>query len=196
MRSLITALLLGLSLTASAASSGDAATGHIRMLTDRFLGRLADAPQASANEVEAIVRKVVAPGIDMTTASRAVLGPLWGPASADERERFTQVFETMLIRTWTRAVARAGAPTVRYLNAREGDGGKFVRVRTMVTLASGQEVRLDYRVHPEGEEWKIVDVMVEGVSLVSTFRTDFRSRARGAGLAALITELEEKSVSG
>lgn len=179
-------VLLVLASAGAAVHATGSATAHVRQTTDLLLAEVHDAD--SAGDALRAARRVLAPNLDGSTASRLVLGPTWRRADALSRERFQAAFEELLLRTYTSAILDAGIPAITYL-AERGKPDRS-RVRTRVELPDGRKLAVDYRVRRDLHRWKIFDLIVEGVSLVATFRIEFGAVTKARGLNALIERLE------
>ena len=126
--------------------------------------------------------------------SALVLGKLWKNATTDERERFKQEFQTLLIRTYSRAFVEFKEWTVRYLPLEMESGATKVIVKTQVLQPGIQPIAVDYRMALHDNEWKAYDIMIEGVSLVTNYRTTFAEEMQTKGsLNAVIDGLAKRN---
>ncbi len=144
----------------------------------------------------AVVRRIVLPHVDLERISRLVLGKYWRRASPAQRRRFTEAFYRLVVRTYATAVLELEVREIQYLPLRVHREGQEVTVRTLVPRSAGTPVSLNYRLRADAEDWKLVDVTVEGVSLVGTYRASFGSQMRTLGLDGLIRRMEEKLSQG
>jgi phospholipid transport system substrate-binding protein len=140
-----------------------------------------------------LIQDYVLPHFDFQRMSRLVLGKYWRQASPDQRERFTDQFRTLLVRTYGTALLQYTDQTVKYLPLRAPPDATDVTVDTEVVQPSGPPIPVQYSLVLEGEEWKVYDVTIDGVSLVINYRGSFGDQIRKQGLDALIQKLAEKN---
>ena len=145
-------------------------------------------------QVAAFVDQTIYPHTDFDTISELVLGKLWKSASNDEQARFKQEFKTLLVRTYSRAFVEFKDWTVRYLPLEMANGANKVVVKTEVLQPGLQPISVNYRMLQANGEWKAYDIMIEGVSLVTNYRSTFSNEVRTKGsLAAVIDGLAKRN---
>jgi phospholipid transport system substrate-binding protein len=124
-----------------------------------------------------------------------VLARHWKTLNEDQQRRFTQEFKEHLAVTYGQNVDSYHDQKVEILGSRdEARGDKTVQ--THVARAGQKPFQVDYRVRQVGDEWKIIDVIVEGVSLVANFRSQFQQIMASGGIDHLLKLLHEKNVKG
>lgn len=146
--------------------------------------------------LRAIADEVVIPNVDFIALSQSVLGINWRRATPRQREVFEQEFRLLLINTYLASISRAdyGGQSIRYLPMRNPPTGNLAEVDAEVTQPNGPLIHVQFRMYRrDGEDWKIYDVVAEGVSLVVTQRSSFSSIIRSKGLDGLIAMLEERN---
>ena len=134
---------------------------------------------------------IVSPRIDLPSASRVALGPMWRSASQSQQQRFSQVFLRMLIATYTQALGHIEELSVELLEARPEARPNRVLVKTKADFGRGTLV-LSYRMRRVAEDWKIYDVLIDGISLLSTYRPGFQAQIRKSGFDSLLESLEAR----
>ena len=139
-----------------------------------------------------LVRNVLTPHMDLERISRWVLGKFWRKASDVQQARFIDEFRTLLIRTYASAITEFSHLELTYLPLEAEEGATDVRVRTEVTTDS-ETISIVYRMHLNHDGWKVYDVTVGGVSLVTTYRATFSRLVRNDGMDGLIERLAEKN---
>lgn len=145
-------------------------------------------------QVAAFVDQTIYPHTDFDTISELVLGKLWKSASNNEQARFKQEFKTLLVRTYSRAFVEFKDWTVRYLPLEMASGAHKVVVKTEVLQPGLQPISVNYRMLQANGEWKAYDIMIEGVSLVTNYRSTFSNEVRTKGsLAAVIDGLAKRN---
>jgi phospholipid transport system substrate-binding protein len=144
--------------------------------------------------VTQFVNETILPHADFDRISALVLGKLWKTATPDERERFKQEFQTLLVRTYSRAFVEFKDWSIRYLPLEMENGATKVIVKTEVLQPGLQPVAVNYRMLLSQGEWKAYDIMIEGVSLVTNYRTTFTNEVQTKGsLNAVIDGLAKRN---
>ncbi|MEY3759394.1 MAG: ABC transporter substrate-binding protein [Methylococcaceae bacterium] len=145
-------------------------------------------------KVTQFVNETILPSTDFDKISALVLGKLWKDATPDERERFKKEFQTLLVRTYSRAFVEFKDWSIRYLPIEmEADATKVI-VKTEVLQPGLQPVAVNYRMLLSNGAWKAYDIMIEGVSLVTNYRTTFTSEVQSKGsLSAVIDSLAKRN---
>jgi len=146
------------------------------------------------SKVNQFVNEAILPSTDFDKISSLVLGKLWKTATPEERERFKHEFQTLLVRTYSRAFIEFKDWSIRYLPIEMEPGATKVVVKTEVIQPSLQPVAVDYRMLLSDGQWKAYDIMIEGVSLVTNYRTTFSSEVQNKGsLSAVIDGLQKRN---
>jgi len=146
------------------------------------------------NKVNIFVEKVVDPFIDFNRVSALVLGKLWKKATKDEKRRFKQEFHTLLVRTYSRAFFEFKDWSIRYLPLRLKENTKKTIVKTEILQPGIQPLALNYRMVLVKGQWKAYDIVIEGVSLVTNYRTTIKNEFRkGGSLDAVIKQLAKRN---
>ena len=145
-------------------------------------------------KVNQFVNDAILPSTDFDKISALVLGKLWKTATPEERERFKHEFQTLLVRTYSRAFIEFKDWSIRYLPIELEAGATKVIVKTEVIQPSLQPVAVDYRMLLSDGQWKAYDIMIEGVSLVTNYRTTFTTEVQAIGsLGAVIDGLQKRN---
>lgn len=142
-----------------------------------------------------LVNSHLIPHVDVYGMSRSVLGrKVWNSASKSEKKRFTRAFTQLVVRTYSGALRDYSGEKIRFSPLRGGYQGKrFVKVNSMIMRPSGQNIPLKYKMVSKGGRWKVYDMSVEGVSLLQSFKSQFRSELRKGNMTTLISRLEGRS---
>jgi phospholipid transport system substrate-binding protein len=146
--------------------------------------------------LRAIAEEYVIPHVDFIALSQSVLGINWRKATPQQRVVFEQEFRTLLINTYLASISRADyhGQSIRYLPMRNPPNGDLAEVDAEIEQPNGPLIHAQFRMYRrEGADWKIYDVVAEGVSLVVTQRSSFSSIIRDKGLDGLIAMLEERN---
>lgn len=145
-------------------------------------------------QITQFVKQVIYPHTDFDRIAALVLGKLWKTASPQERVRFKEEFQTLLVRTYSRAFVEFKDWSIRYLPLEMENGATKVIVKTEVLQPGMQPVSVNYRMLLSNGQWKAYDIMIEGVSLVTNYRTTFSNEVKTKGsLSAVIDGLAKRN---
>jgi phospholipid transport system substrate-binding protein len=136
------------------------------------------------------LEQVVGDRFDYPEMSRRALGAPWNTLPDKDKQEFVALFKTLLTNSYADKVETYSGEGVQYLNERVEK--EFAEVRTKV-LTGKTEIPLDYRLLNKGVEWRVYDVVVDGVSLVSNYRGQFTKILRSSSYADLVDQLRKKS---
>ncbi len=142
-----------------------------------------------------LIQELVIPHFDFPSMSKWVLGKTnWNGASSTQRDVFVEQFRTLLVRTYAKALLEYSHEEVQYRDVDKKANSNLVTVKTEVQQpGGGATIPIDYRMHISDGEWKVVDVAVDGISLVRSYRGSFASEIRENGLESLIAKLTDKN---
>jgi phospholipid transport system substrate-binding protein len=158
-----------------------------RMLQELDANRPAYAQDPA--KLDALVANVLLPNFDTEYAARLVLGQTWRTATPDQRKRFVDAFYHSLLRNYGSALVGFTADRFVILPY-NGDDGDQATVRTLVKRATGDAVPVNFTLHRVDGVWKAWDVVIEGISYVKSFKTDFGAEIQQKGLDEVINRLE------
>lgn len=184
------ALLLGLTASVAAALTP---TETVKSRVDEALQSLSQTatPNAGATERRrAEIRRAADTLFDFPDMSRRALGRHWTDRSPAEREEFTRLFTDLIARTYIGKIDRYAGESISYLGERVD--GVEASVQSRVVTAKGSQIPVEYRLHRVNDEWSAYDVLIENVSLVGTYRSQFDRIIKAESFASLLTRLREK----
>lgn len=145
-------------------------------------------------KVAGYVRDLVIPHFDFALMSRFVLARAWQSASEDQRKAFTKEFKQLLIRTYGKSLAEYSGQKVNFPPMQSDPSRGRVTVPTEVEQQDGPTIPIDYSLYKtDSGEWKVFDVVIDGVSLVQNYRSSFASKIDRSGMDALIKQLRERN---
>ena len=121
------------------------------------------------------------------------MGRDWNKASPEQKKRLSEEFKTLLVRTYANAVTSYKNQTVAYKPTRLQGGETDVVVKTEILQPGNKPVQLDYALEKQGDSWKVYDVIVAGVSLVTNYRDTFTQEVRANGIDGLIQMLANRN---
>ncbi len=127
--------------------------------------------------------------------SKWVLGKHWKIASETQRLEFIAQFKVLLVRTYARALLEYSGQKIKYYPAEQNPQSNLAVVKTELTSLNNTQTILPilYRMHQKNEEWKVVDIAVDGVSLVTTYRGSFATQIKKNGFDSLLNDLSKKN---
>ncbi|MBM3360619.1 MAG: ABC transporter substrate-binding protein [Betaproteobacteria bacterium] len=140
-----------------------------------------------------ITEEKILPYFDFDRISKLVLGKAWPAATKDEQEAFKKEFKTMLVKTYGSALLKFKDQTLNYKPTRFQPSDEEVLVKTEILKSGAPPLPIDYMLEKDGDSWKVFDIIIEGVSLVTNFRGQFVNEIKQNGIASLISKLAEKN---
>ena len=145
-------------------------------------------------QVTKFVNETIYPHTDFDKISALVLGKIWKTATPDEKVRFKKEFQILLIRTYSRAFVEFKDWSVHFLPLDMEAGSNKAMVKTEVLQPGIKPVGVDYRMELINGQWKAYDIMIEGVSLVTNYRTTFSNEVQAKGsLSAVIDDIAKRN---
>ena len=187
MKGTLTTAAVMLLLAGSPAWAGP--TDQLREYTDQVIKVLDDQALARQDR-RAAVRKIAHEAFDVTETAKRVLARHWQARTPAEREEFTQLFADLLERTYIARMDEYGGERIRYVG--ESMDGDLATVRARIMTRTGTEVPVESRMVRRGERWLIYDVLIENVSLIANYRSQFDRIIRANSYEELIRRLKHK----
>ena len=186
------AVVLGVAGVARAAVSTSDAQKFISGLGSDAISSLTGSGMSTADR-EARFDTLLKANFDMPGISKFVLGRYWKLATPDQQSEFQQLLEKLLTQSYAKAFAQYSGQKFTVGNARANDDGSTV-VNSTIQQPNGDIIRLDWRVEDQGGKPMITDLLVEGVSLRTTHRSDFASaiQSNGGTVKGLLDALRQK----
>jgi phospholipid transport system substrate-binding protein len=186
------AVLLLAAMPARAALSPDEAQKFISGLSSDAIGSLTGSSVTQA-ERETRFRSLLETHFDMPGISKFALGRYWKLASEPQQAEFQKLFETLLVQSYAKTFSQYGGEKFQ-VSKSWADGDGTVVVNSHVDRPNGDVIHLDWRVADQANTLRIIDLVVEGVSLRATHRSDFASaiQSNGGTIAALLDLLRQK----
>ena len=135
----------------------------------------------------------VLPHFDFVHMTRLALGKEWRKASPDQQTVLVQEFRTLLVRTYSKAFVEYRNQAIDYKPFKMKPTETDVLVRTAVKQPGGKPVQIDYNLDKTNQGWKVYDISVAGVSLVTNYRSTFAEEVSAGGIDGLISSLRQKN---
>jgi len=149
--------------------------------------------KAHPDKVYEIVNNYILPNLDDITMAKLALGKNWRKASRAQKLRFINEFRTLLIRTYSKSLLEYKNQQINFFPLRLNGNAKIASVRAEVIQPGGPPVPLVYRVRLKNNTWKVYDIKVDGISLVTSYRGTFTQEVRKGGINGLLNYLHEKN---
>ncbi|GLW59838.1 exported protein [Hydrogenophilus thermoluteolus] len=186
-------------LFAAAPKTGDDPVALVQRLSDAVLAYLKAHPVTDEPSREALVAFVeanVLPFFDMPRMTALAVGPAWRQATPEQRAQLTEEFKKLLLRTYSNAAKAYKDETLEFLPQRGGANDPVVRVAARIVRAGSEPIEVQYVLQNRGDGWRIFDVVIAGVSLVTNYRGSFAAEINRGGIDGLIRTLAEKNAKG
>jgi len=169
------------------------ATDAVKGTIDQVLRVLQDKEMKKPDRVDErrqIIEKTIGDRFSWDEMAKRTLGTQWAKLTDKQRQEFVDLFRTLLTNTYIDRIENYAGEQVQYLNERLQDG--FAEVRTKI--ASGKaEYPMDYRLLNKSGEWRVYDIVLDGVSLVANYRGQFNKILHSSGYDDLVQKLRTKS---
>jgi phospholipid transport system substrate-binding protein len=186
-------LAVGLAVTAASPAVAGAPTEQLRGAVDRVLKTLEDPSlkgEGKINDRRVAVRKIANEIFDFSEIAKRSLARHWQPLSEAQRTEFVGLFADLLERSYISKIETYGGEKIQYTT--EKVDGDFATVSTRIVTKNGTEVPIDYRMTKRADRWLVYDVSIEGVSLVSSYRTQFNKIIQTSSYNELLAKLRTK----
>lgn len=168
----------------------------VKRVTDEVLSIVRsdkDIQGGSTKKAVELVEAKVLPHFNFTRMTALAVGKDWNKASPEQKKRLSKEFETLLVRTYSNALTAYKNQSVVYKPLKAQPGDTDVLVRTEIRQPGQQAVQLDYGVEKTDSGWKVYDVVVAGISLVTNYRESFAQEVRAGGIDGLIAAIAAKN---
>ncbi len=152
-----------------------------------------DIQAGNTRKVVELAEAKVLPHFDFVRMTRLAAGRNWSKASDAQKEALVNEFRTLLVRTYSVALAQYKNQTLDYRPLKVAPEDTEVTVKTAVIQPGGQPIPIDYRMEKLPQGWKVFDISVEGVSLVTNYRATFNQTIEQSGIDGLVKSLADKN---
>jgi phospholipid transport system substrate-binding protein len=148
-----------------------------------------------ASRIDALVNQKVLPHFDFRRMTMLAVGRDWARATQNQQNRLTEAFRALLVRTYSNSLTQYHDQTIDFKPLRAAPTDTQVKVRTEVRQSGAQPIGIDYALEKTAQGWKVYDIAVSGVSLVTNYRGSFGDEIRAGGIDGLIRAIETKNRS-
>jgi phospholipid transport system substrate-binding protein len=166
-----------------------AAEAVIMAQTELLLNRIQVEEQSGIDEasLESLVMDTISPHVDFSLFSRLVLGKYRKRLAPADMARFERGLTGAVVKTYVASLAGVSGLEVSYLGVQKGKKKRRVTVLTSVKSSGNPTVRIDYRLYEKDGQWKVYDVVIEGISMMMNYRTVLAEKIRSEGIEAVIS---------
>ena len=196
MKSLLS-LLLSIFVVASPAFAQDAGPDVlVKKVTEDVLTVVRqdkDIQSGNTKKAIALVETKVLPHFNFQHMTALAMGRDWSKATPEQKVRLAEEFKTLLVRTYSNSLTSYKNQTVVYKPSKMQGGDTDVVIKTEILQPGNKPVQLDYALEKLGDGWKVYDVIVAGISLVTNYRDTFAQEVRANGVDGLIKMLSSKN---
>jgi len=191
-----TLVVLGAVLAAGTALAQEAPDAMVKRVSQDVLATIKSDPKVAAGDqqrIREVVETKLLPNFDFERITALAMGRNWRQATPEQQQQLVEQFRTLLVRTYSGALTQYRDQQMDYKPLRADAGATDVNVRTEVIRPGQQPVQIDYGMEKTANGWKVYDVIVGGVSLVTNYRDEFNEQIRSGGVDGLIASLKRKN---
>jgi len=142
-----------------------------------------------------LVHEHILPHLDEVTIAKLALGKNWREASREQKIEFINEFRSLLIRTYGKSLSEFSDQEINYFPVKMKEGEQKVVVKSEVLQPGGPSIPVSYRMRIKDDAWKVYDLSIDGVSLVTSYRGTFDQEVRKGGIEGLLKYLKDKNTN-
>src|SRR5687767_10355102 len=168
----------------------------VKKITAEVMEALKGDKQLAAGDRQKAIKlaeEKILPHVDFEEATRLAVGRAWAQATPEQKKKLVAEFRSMLMRTYSNALQPYEGQQMKVMPVRMKPGDSEVTVQNQFIRSGAQPVKIDYSMRKTDKGWKIYDIVVEGVSLVLTYRGEFDAVVKQEGVDGLIKRLAQKN---
>ncbi len=188
----VAVLIVSCACAQAAPSAREVLESEVTAILD-IIRKPAYANPATRGPLRADLEREVRKGFDFDEFSSRTAGPRWQQFTAEQKRQFSNAFADLLINTYAGKISGYNGEKVAYTGERTSAKGDRAEVLTVVTLKDGKKVPVAYRLLPKDGTWKVYDVLIENISLVKNYRTQFQDILKNASPEDLIARIRAKA---
>jgi phospholipid transport system substrate-binding protein len=192
------AVALATIVVSSVAFAQEAPDAMVRRTTDEVLAIIkADKDLQSGNtrKIVELAEQKVLPHFDFARMTRLAVGRSWAQASDPQKEALVKEFRTLLVRTYSTSLGQYRDQKIEVKPLKIGAQDKEATVRTAVIQQGGPPIPIDYSMEKTDKGWMVYDVVIDGASLVTTYRGSFNDQIQKGGIDGLVKTLQDRNKS-
>jgi phospholipid transport system substrate-binding protein len=155
-----------------------------------------DIKNGNTKKILDLVEQKILPNFDFRQMTQLAVGKNWTKATSEQQESLVNEFRTMLVRTYSASLSSVADYRIEFKPFKMGAGDTDVTVNTEVSKPGAPPIPIDYRMEKKDNGWKVYDVLVDNVSMVTVYRNTFNSEVRKGGVEGLLAALSRRNQSG
>lgn len=191
-------LIIGLLLGSSSILAATEPSALVKQTSEDVLAIVKNDAEIQAGNREklfALAEEKILPNFDFDRVCRLVLGKHWRRATDAQKSNFQQEFRTLLLRTYSSALVKYDIKEIQYQKTKYSKDMQLAKVPTVIVPKDGPSVGVTYTLKTQDDTWKVYDIVIENISLVTNYRSQFATEIRQNGLDSLIAKLASKNKS-
>tara|TARA_B100001027_G_C16082354_1_gene247908 strand:- start:9 stop:590 length:582 start_codon:yes stop_codon:yes gene_type:complete len=189
-----TSLLLAFLLMANIAFSSSTPDGFLKDSVEEIsliVSKYKDRFETDEEFLRDKMNSTVMPKLDIKLMSKIILGKkIWTNLSATQKDDFVEAFKYRMTSTYMKSITAFDGEKVIFLPYEPGKRENIAYVKSKYLIPGG-DIAVDYRLIKKSDEWKVYDIIFDGISLMRNYRADFREHVTESGIDSLITSLRE-----
>lgn len=155
-----------------------------------------DLQAGNRTKVTELIETRILPHFDFARMTQIAMARNWRAATPEQQQALTAEFQTLLVRTYSTALSNYRDQVIEFKRLRAGAGDTDVSVNSIVKQSGSEPLSIDYAMQKTPTGWKVYDIRIAGVSLITNYRDTFAGKVREAGLDGLIKSLADKNRQG
>jgi phospholipid transport system substrate-binding protein len=182
-----------------AALAQEAPDALVKRTTDEVLTIIRtdkDLQGGNTRKIVELAEAKVLPHFDFERMTRLAVGRNWQQATPEQKQSLVREFRTMLVRTYSTSLSQYRNQSIEVKPLKMAAGDKEATVRTAVIQQGGPQIPIDYAMEKMDSGWKVYDVLIDGASLVTTYRGSFNDQIQKTGIDGLLKTLQERNAGG
>lgn len=197
---ILQALFLSLALMALSPAHAEVAPDVLARNTTNEVIRIVkqdeDIKSGKASKVHALVEAKILPHFDFDQMAKLAVAANWNKATPEQQARLVEEFRALLVRTYAASISSVAEYKIDFKPFKLKAGDNDVMINSEVSKPGAPPITIDYRMEKQGDVWKVYDVLVDSVSLVTVYRNSFKSEVRKSGIDGLIQALARRNQRG
>jgi phospholipid transport system substrate-binding protein len=194
MQLLLSGLLLAYAVTGLAeVMSPDVLARNTTNEVLRIVKQDKDLKNGNTKKILSLVEEKILPNFDFRKMTQLAVGKNWSKATPEQQQELVDQFKTMLVRTYSASLTSVADYKIEFTPLKMAPGDADVTVNTVVSKPGAPPIPIDYRMEKQDAGWKVYDVQVDNVSMVTVYRNTFNSEVRKGGIEGLVASLTRRN---
>ena len=189
-------LVAALATFAISVHAQEAPDDMVRRTTNEILAAIKtdkDLQAGNQKKIEKLAEDKVLPYFNFARMTQLAVGRNWRDANDAQKKALTDEFRILLIRTYSTSLSQYRNQSIDVKPLKAAAGDTEVVVKTLINQPGGQPIPIDYSLEKIGSAWKVYDVLIDGVSLVTNYRSSFNTEIQKSGIDGLVKSLADRN---